>query len=430
MKNKIRKKSKAIGLFSLFGISSLTTLTVVSCATLYQGNSYDFVSFDPTLTGNLAVLGFKPTFQSLYNAQTEIPSYIKNLKVPTESGVQPSASNAETWLSRDPKIAYSFNWVFSDIEKAKNYGFSNLILWSQKLSSLPSQNFSTNNYFPIIGTEPAVNSSNAATKSTPSTNAATAWDFQAQVSDLAEQLNSMVKNKNGSSIFGDVTTKVSIIASNLNQKITKFKSELTSENKQPKISFWGQTYGPNYVADPKSFEQYGPSAQFPGWLYSSDANLTSSLDFLPAVPTDKDLKFGVFKNGDFNSIGWKADVGNYSFKAVQDGFANSSDYVFVQMPSSLMGQINDPDLINEIKTNFSSMVSNGSTDIESKKDKVFIVPYEISLSPYNLLGIDYTINLLANNILSINNDISSIVTFDLSNLSILSLNNYDFIEAK
>lgn len=419
------KKSKFIGFFSLFGTTALVTLTVASCAT--NAIAYDFVSFDPTLTGNLAVLGFKPTFQSLYNAQTEIPDYIKNLNVHTESGMQPKTSNAETWLSRDPKIAYSFNWVLPNLKKAQDYGFWNLILWSQKSSSLESQNFSTNNYFPIIGSDSAAtNSSDTPAQNTPSINAAAAWDFKAQISDLAQQLNSMIKNKDGSPLFADVTKYIDNIANNLNEKISKFKTELSSTNKQPKISFWGKSYGPNYVMDSMSFEEYGPSSQFPGWLYSSDPNLASSLDFLPAVPTNKDLKFGVFKNGNFNSIGWKADTGGYSFKAVQDGFAKSSDYVFVQMPSSLMDQITNPDLIDKIKTNFAPMVSTDDTSIEYQKSKVFIVPYEISLSPYNLLGIDYTINLLADNILGPNNDISSVGSFDLSNLNTLSLNNYDF----
>lgn len=423
----MKKKSKRIfiGFFSLFGTSTLVTLTAASCAN--NNSNYDFVSFDPTLTGNLAVLGFKPTLQSLYNAQTEIPDYIQSLNVATESGMQPSTSNAETWLSRDPKIAYSFNWVLSDLKEAQKYGFSNLILWSQKSSSLQSQNFSANNYFPIIGSDSTdTNNGDTATQNTPSKSAATAWDYQGQLSDLAQQLDSMIKNKDGSSIFGNVTTKVNNITNKLNAKIAKFKSELTSSNKQPKISFWGKSYGPNYVMDSMSFEQYGPSSQFPGWLYSSDPNLTSSLDFLPAVPTDKDLKFGVFQNGGFNSIGWKADTGAYSFKAVQDGFVKSSDYVFVQMPSSLMGQINNSDLIDKIKTNFAPMVSTNDPNIETQKNKVFVVPYGISLSPYNLLGIDYTINLLANNILGPNNDVSSISSFDLSNLQTLSLNNYDF----
>lgn len=428
MKNKIRKKSNFIGLFSLFGIGSLTALTAASCATAIQGNYYDFVSFDPNLSGNLAILGFKPTSQSLYNSETEVPDYIKNLNINTESGVQPSTSNFETWLLRNPGIAYSFNWVLANVKKAENYGFKNLILWAQKLSSLPSQDFSTN-YFPIIASSSATD---AANKNELSKNAATAWDYQAEINDLAQQLDSMVKNKDGSSIFGNITTKLNNVTNKLNEKIAKFKSELTSENKQPKISFWGKSYGPNYVMDSKSFKEYGPSSQFPGWLYSTDPNLVSSLGFLPAVPKgkDNDLKFGVFSNGGFNTIGWIADTGEYSPEAVQNGFANSSDYVFVQMPSSLMGQINDPSLIDEIKQNFAPMISGDSIDIQAKKDKVFIVPYGISLSPYNLLGIDYTINLLANNILGPNNDVSKISAFDLLNLKILSSKSYDFIKAK
>lgn len=427
MKNKIRKKSSFIGLFSLFGISSLTALTAVSCATPIQGNYYDFVSFDPSLSGNLAILGFKPTSQSLYNSETEVPDYVKNLNIPTESGAQPSPSNAETWLLRNPGIAYSFNWLLANTKKAENYGFKNLILYSQKLSSLKSQDFSVDNYFPIISSS---STTDAANQNQLSKNAAIAWDYQAEINDLAQQLDSMVKNKDGSSIFGDIPTKLNNVTNKLNDKIAKFKSELTSENKQPKISFWGKSYGPNYVIDSKSFNEYGPSSQLPGWLYSTDPNLVSSLDFLPAKPTDDNLKFGVFLNGSFNTVGWKADTGEYNFKAVQDGFAKSSDYVFVQMPSSLMDQINDPSLIDEIKQNFAPMVSGDSTDIQTKKNKVFIVPYGISLSPYNLLGIDYTINLLANNILGPNNDVSKIGAFDLSNLKILSSESYDFIQAK
>lgn len=427
MKNKSRKKSNFIGLFSLFGISSLTALTVASCATAVQGSYYDFVSFDPNLSGNLAILGFKPTSQSLYNSQTEVPDYVKNLNIPTESGIQPSPSNAETWLLRDPGIAYSFNWLLANFKQAESYGFKNLIIYSQKYSSLPSQDFSEKNYFPIITSS---SGADAVAQNQLSKNAAIAWDYSAEINDLAQQLDSMVKNKDGSSIFGDIAAKVNNVTNKLNGKLQKFKSALTSENKQPKISFWGKSYGPNYVVDSKSFEKYGPSSQFPGWLYSTDPNLVGSLDFLPAVPTNKDLKFGVFNNGGFNTIGWKADTGEYSFEAVQNGFANSSDYVFVQMPSSLMDQINDPNLIDEIKQNFAPMVSGSTTDVEIKKNKVFIVPYGISLSPYNLLGIDYTINLLANNILGPNNDVAKISAFDLSNLKILSSEIYDFIEAK
>ncbi|WP_033160068.1 hypothetical protein [Mycoplasmoides alvi] len=356
---------------------------LVSCNQINIVDQYASITLDSTLTGNLVALGFKPTCQSLYNSQTNIPSYISSLNINTEFGKQPSQSNAEFWLNRQPDLLYGFK--YQKPENLSNYGFKYFI---------EDKNF----YNPYSSTL----FDNKVDKNAESI--AKTWNFKDKLNYLGYKL---------SSIFNDIQTsalidsKINLVFKQYENKINIFKNKFSFLKKHPTISFWGKNYGPNFVADVNNFSEYGPSTDYPGWLFDD-------LGFLPALPSVTDYKLKIFNDGGYNAIGWMPNVGSYNALGVQEAFKNSSDYVVVVLDSSVNLELMKDTIINTFKP-----ILKQSSNLNSSK--IIIVDQNFSLAPYNLLGIENAINILSEKILGfdVSKSINDQIIFERTNLKTL-----------
>lgn len=351
---------------------------------------YDFVSLDPGLTGNIAALGFKPTAQSLYNDATTVPEYISSLQVYTNRGQQPVNYNTEVWKSRDVQAMYGYS---TNQTAAINGGVKNYILHNQLFQGQA---------IPALS-----NSVDASAREH-----AKSWSFSSQITDLAIKLDTAIKTKNQTSIFGPNTTGQAYanqIIDRFNKKVNVFKNALNGSNKT--ISFWGQSFGPVAAPSPTSFSQFSPSTKYPSWLFGP----SNSLGLTPSVPKNN------FKLSNNNGqIGWYANQ-SYDVSAVQRAFEQSSDYVVV----AVKNRYYTPESIFQIKNNFLRMLKPGTATI---RNVIILIEEELSLTDNNFLGMEYTMNLLARWMLSGDkaSEVENNQIFNLNNLKTLSRKEYVF----
>lgn len=376
---------------------SLFTFILTSCT----GNkyNYDFVVTSPGLSGNLAVLGFKPTVQSLYNKKTLIPKYIEELKIDTEFGKQPTSGNAELWIKNSPGILYYDYLSLSNDSTLNKYGFINYI----------QQSSMTNIFDDNLPSSLNDRVDNAAALSKP-------WNICKYITELGKNLNNVIKED----IFDNKSKLVNIIESvksSLKSIFSKFNEKFPSNTT---ISFWGASYGPNIVHDLTKFDEYGPSIFFPGWMYTAANDY--SLKWQPAVPENNpNWKLRTFNNGGYNATGWLPSRGTYQPKAVQEVFANSSDIVVVALDSSIM---RDNNLKAKVKENFSPMLKNKSL----KNNLILLDETTFNLSYGDILGSKQLIYQLAESLLDerLYQEIIGIPLFKLNKLQTLSRSNFNF----
>lgn len=379
----------------VLGLISLASISLNSCAITENKSKYNCVTLDSTLSGNLAALGLKPTYQSLYNSSSWIPDYIKKLNINTEVAKQPSNSNAELWLSRFTNLVYGFS--YQKPFDLSSYGFKHF---------LEDKNFYNSNVIPAFVNKIDKNAEFMAKT----------WSFKDKLLYLATNLNNVLKNKDNTPLFQSVDQTIDSIMFKYDLKIKAFKEKLN--NSKLSISFWGQSYGPNSVMNENNFTEYGPSTNYPGWLFDS-------LGFVPATPSNTEYKLKIFDNGGFNAVGWMPNTGSYNAIGVQKAFENSSDYIVVSLNLNLNLNLYK----NKILEVFRPMLKENSTKSISDDSKIILIQDSISLQPYNLLGVEDTINLLATKILN-NQDAQIVIKqqiFDTSKLKTISNENFNFI---
>lgn len=382
---------------ALCGISSFA-FYLSSCTKnqMVLVRDYDFVSLDPSLTGNLAALGFKPTIQSLYNNETMVPEYVADLNVKTEAGQQPSSANAELWLSRKVQAMYGYSYNQSALpEGASKHFITYESVMNEKI---------------IEALKDRVDAS--------AFEYAKTWSFDKGLLNLATALDKILETKNHQSIFNSELSPqqfVNKIQHQLVNKINLFhKDDILQTPKS--ISFWGASYGPNWVSNKLSFDEYGPSTSYPGWMFDQK----DSLNLVPSVPTDQNYKLSVKPFNGFNTLGWNPTVGTYEPKAVQQAFYQSSDYVVVAIESWINNDVN----VKKIKSHFEPILKSGL----SSNNIIIVDVNQFSLSHFNFLGIEYSFNLLTQSILGevAARKIVDTKIFNTENLRVLSENEFEF----
>ncbi|WP_027124113.1 hypothetical protein [Mycoplasmoides pirum] len=411
MKSKLKFTLSSIS----FLILTTTSIVAYSCAVAHS-QKYNVVSLDSSLSGNMAAIGFKPMSQNLYNNQTKIPPYIQQLNIPTEYGNQPTASNAEFWLNQSPEIMYGY--AYSKPSNLELYGIKNY---------LSDQDFYNTNQIESL--------KDRVDQTATQQNKDKTWNWNEKLKFLANELNSKIKNLDGSSLFNDVNSYISNLLNKFNEKIKIFKEAVMTQNNfsnsKPTISFWGSNFGPNFVSDLSKYEEYGPNINFPSWLFDTN----NSLGFDVAIPqknqsdnsnNNENFKLRIFQYGGFNTVGWWLSTGEYSAKAVQEGFKNSSDYVVVVVNSSSSIDINDSNVLQTIKNNFQPILKTSSKISPDKN--IIVVDDSFTIAPYDILGMEYSINLLAKKILSEEkaNEINEKIIFDSSLIKTLNKENFLF----
>ncbi len=201
-------------------------------------------------------------------------------------------------------------------------------------------------------------------------------------------------------------------------KIALFKAKLGSAS-APSISFWGPGFGPIPARDGALFDEYGPSVQYPGWLFGT----SDSLGMVPAVPnnvSEDGMRLRLHHGPNGRQILCWSGPNGVKEKAIQSDFSDTSDYVVVTIDPSL----NSPLKRAEIQATFSKIHRP-----DKRLSDVLIVESPFSLSPRDVLGMESAIDALAQHVLGPGDawEVRSARVFDVSSLATLDGKNYNFV---
>lgn len=341
----------------------------ISCASS-TANQLGLVSLDVYLTGNLATLGLKPQLQSLYNAQTQIPSYITSLNVSTETNQQPDvngSANAELWTARDPRVMYGY--AYNKPKDPTYFGIHQFIV-ADTIKAYGAE----------ISTLKTHTDQSATAYAKP-------WLFATELQNLKTQMQSVFSQNNAVQMTDPQT-----VVEKLKQKTNTFKQRWQTADKQNlSLSLWGSSYGPNWVQDITNYAEYSPATIYPDWLYSDENSSAPSLGFVPAVPTDSSaMKLAVQNAGGFNALGWYATTSSgYSVSAVHTAFEKSSDYVVVAVPTTDLSTTEK----SKIQQQFKSILKEDK-QTSFTKNIIFVNASNFALNELDLLGVNASIDAL------------------------------------